>query len=110
MAGTGGGVPSATALPTQAAVTHDGAPGCAQLVHERDWSDTPLGPAESWDPVVRATVEVLLASPVPMALTYGDDHLLIYNDAYADVIGARHPCLPWGEPIPTRPFGRCRTD
>ncbi|AGZ44536.1 putative magnesium/manganese-dependent protein phosphatase with GAF domain [Actinoplanes friuliensis DSM 7358] len=41
--------------------------------------------------MVRATVEVLLASPVPMALAYGDDHVLVYNDAYAEVLGARHP-------------------
>ena len=33
----------------------------------------------------------MLASPVPMALAYGDDFILIYNDAYADVIGAQHP-------------------
>ena len=41
--------------------------------------------------MVRATVEVLLASPVPMALAYGDDYVLIYNDAYADVLGPKHP-------------------
>lgn len=44
-----------------------------------------------WDPMVRATVDVLLASPVPMAFAYGDRHTLIYNDAYAEVIGNRHP-------------------
>ncbi|MEV4707424.1 SpoIIE family protein phosphatase [Actinoplanes sp. NPDC049316] len=45
----------------------------------------------SWDPVVSATVEVVLSSPVPMALAYGDDYVLIYNDGYAEVIGAKHP-------------------
>ena len=49
------------------------------------------GPEDGWDPAVRAAVELMLASPVPMALTYGDDIVLVYNDAYADVIGARHP-------------------
>src|SRR3712207_2126977 len=92
MAGTGGGPPSAAAaMPTPAAVASDDVRSCAEIVHSRDWSGTPLGPIESWDPVVRATVEVVLASPVPMVLAYGDDYLLIYNDAYADVLGLRHP-------------------
>ncbi|NGM11357.1 SpoIIE family protein phosphatase [Verrucosispora sp. CWR15] len=55
------------------------------------WGDTALGPYESWDPAVRATVEVVLASPAPMALHLGADLLLLYNDAYADLIGDRHP-------------------
>src|SRR5215213_10229388 len=92
MAGTGGAVPSAmTALPGPGGVAVTGVPSCAEMVRSFDWSGTPLGPIESWDPVVRATVEVVLASPVPMALAYGDDYILIYNDAYADVLGVRHP-------------------
>ena len=50
-----------------------------------------MGPVAHWDPVVRATVDVLLDSPVPMALAYGDEYLLIYNDAYAAVLGGKHP-------------------
>ncbi|MEV6595933.1 SpoIIE family protein phosphatase [Actinoplanes sp. NPDC051346] len=87
----GMGSPSATALPAQQAAAAQRLPDCAELVRDQPWDTTSLGPVESWDPVVRATVEVLLASPVPMALAYGDDYLLIYNDAYAEVIGAKHP-------------------
>ncbi|MGX6601083.1 SpoIIE family protein phosphatase [Micromonosporaceae bacterium Da 78-11] len=58
---------------------------------EFDWAGTPLGPRAGWDPAVRATVELLLDSPMPMALSFGDDFTLIYNDAYADLIGALHP-------------------
>jgi serine phosphatase RsbU (regulator of sigma subunit)/anti-sigma regulatory factor (Ser/Thr protein kinase) len=92
MAGTGGGGASAmTALPTQAGGADDAASGCAAIIRSFAWGDTPLGPIDTWDPVLRATVEVLLASPVPMALTYGEDFLLVYNDAYADLMGDRHP-------------------
>jgi serine phosphatase RsbU (regulator of sigma subunit)/anti-sigma regulatory factor (Ser/Thr protein kinase) len=80
-----------TALPTQAGAADAVAYHCAELVRSFAWDDTPLGPIDAWDPGVRGSVEVLLASPVPMALTYGDDFLLIYNDAYAALIGARHP-------------------
>jgi serine phosphatase RsbU (regulator of sigma subunit)/anti-sigma regulatory factor (Ser/Thr protein kinase) len=64
---------------------------CAVLIEAHDWVDTPLGPIDTWDPVVRATVQVMLASPVPMAFTWGDDYLLLYNDAYATLLGTRHP-------------------
>src|SRR3954447_24496557 len=91
MAGTGGVSPSAMpTLPPQAAVG-SGAPSCADLVAALDWSRTTLGPRDRWDPAVRATVDLLLASALPMALTHGDDFVLIYNDAYADLIGSLHP-------------------
>ncbi|MFY1649618.1 SpoIIE family protein phosphatase [Solwaraspora sp. WMMB762] len=63
----------------------------AGLVDRHDWAGTPLGPLSGWDPAVRAAVELVLASPVPMALVYGDDFLMIYNDAYAELLGAKHP-------------------
>jgi anti-sigma regulatory factor (Ser/Thr protein kinase) len=55
------------------------------------WPETPLGPSERWDPVLRAIVDLILASPVAMALAYGDDLTLIYNEGYAELLGAKHP-------------------
>ncbi|WP_232234473.1 SpoIIE family protein phosphatase [Actinoplanes sp. N902-109] len=86
-----------TTLPVQGAGTPERAPRCADLVAAFPWASTPLGAPDTWDPAVRATIEVLLASPVPMALAYGDTFVLIYNDAYADVLGAKHP-LALGSP------------
>ncbi|HEY0697313.1 MAG TPA: ATP-binding SpoIIE family protein phosphatase, partial [Micromonospora sp.] len=57
----------------------------------RPWAQTPLGPADRWDPALRAIVDLVLSSPVAMALAYGDDLALVYNDGYAELIGARHP-------------------
>ncbi|MEV8506089.1 SpoIIE family protein phosphatase [Actinoplanes sp. NPDC051475] len=87
----GMGSPSATTLPAQEGGSAQRTPDCAELVGAHPWETTSLGSIEAWDPVVRATVEVVLSSPVPMALAYGDDHVLIYNDAYAEVIGVKHP-------------------
>ncbi|MGW4502519.1 GAF domain-containing protein, partial [Micromonospora sp. NPDC004336] len=87
MPGTVGRVPNPPA-PVSGAPSASGA-AAAVLGHR--WAGTPLGPWPSWDPAVRAAVEVVLASPVPMALTLGDDHLLLYNDGYAELIGDRHP-------------------
>jgi len=80
-----------TTLPDQTGVSPERALDCAELVRLHPWATTSLGPVEAWDQVVRATVDMLLGSPVPMVLAHGDDHVMIYNDAYAEVLGARHP-------------------
>src|SRR4051794_36769292 len=92
MAGMGGVSPSAMpTLPTGADVAVGATPDWPAAVRAHPWAQTPLGPLEDWDPLIRATVEIVLESPVPMALAYGDDFRLIYNGAYADVIGGKHP-------------------
>ncbi|MFK3984125.1 SpoIIE family protein phosphatase [Micromonospora sp. NPDC050397] len=68
------------------------APGAtAGLDTGRRWADTPLGPAERWAPSLRAVVELVLSSPVPMALAFGEELALVYNDGYAELIGDLHP-------------------
>ncbi|MFC0031487.1 SpoIIE family protein phosphatase [Micromonospora chaiyaphumensis] len=91
MPGTVGRVPSPSA-PTPGAPAGPGGTGSgAAAVLAHPWADTPLGPPDSWDPAVRAVVDLVLASPVPMALLYGEDLVLLYNDGYAELIGERHP-------------------
>ncbi|BCY13783.1 ATP-binding SpoIIE family protein phosphatase [Actinoplanes sp. L3-i22] len=88
MVGSGGARPPAVStLPVQSA----GATGCVALVHAFAWSATSLGPIDGWDGAVRAAVDLLLESPVPMMLLAGPEFVLIYNDAYAEVLGGRHP-------------------
>ncbi|MGY1822441.1 ATP-binding protein [Geodermatophilus sp. SYSU D00079] len=56
-----------------------------------DWSATPLGPVTDWPASLRHSVRTVLASRFPMILTWGPRYTQIYNDAYADLIGAKHP-------------------
>lgn len=63
----------------------------AHLVREHRWSSTPLGPRESWDSGWAAIVDLVLSSDVAMALCYGDDGVLLYNDSYAALLGTSHP-------------------
>jgi signal transduction histidine kinase len=56
-----------------------------------DWSRTPIGPASSWSPALRAIVPVLLANRFPHLLWWGDRYIQIYNDAYRPVLGHKHP-------------------
>ncbi|MEU1758192.1 SpoIIE family protein phosphatase [Micromonospora sp. NPDC005223] len=89
MPGTVGRVPTppapAPGAPTDPVV---GGPA-AGAVHP--WAGTSLGAPDTWDPAVRAVADVVLASPVPMALLLGDDLVVLYNDGYAELIGDRHP-------------------
>jgi hypothetical protein len=78
-----------------AAVKTFGAGGGAlgALIDRHDWSATALGPIADWPGVRRTTVELILHSPVPMVTLWGEDGVMIYNDAYSRFAGARHPSL-----------------
>ena len=70
----------------------------ADLVRSKDWAETRLGPQASWSHSLRLAVDIILASAFPMALRWGPDFVLIYNDAYRPILGDKHP---WalGRPI-----------
>jgi PAS domain S-box-containing protein len=63
-----------------------------------DWAATPLGPREMWPQSLALTVDLILASGFPMAVRWGPDLVMIYNDAYAPLLGARHPSA-FGRPV-----------
>ena len=60
-------------------------------VRELDWASTPLGPIERWPLALRSTVDTLLASAFPNIVLWGPELIQIYNDAYAPIIGVKHP-------------------
>ena len=63
------------------------------LIAQHDWAATPLGPLSGWPQSLKTATTILLHSAVPMALLWGPDGIMIYNDAYAGVAGDRHPGL-----------------
>lgn len=71
----------------------------AELLETTDWAATGLGSREDWSPALAAVVRTVLSAPLPAALVLGDDLTLVYNDAYAQVIGAKHPAA-FGRPAP----------
>gem|GEM_PF-5300780 len=56
-----------------------------------DWSKTPVGPLQDWPQSLRATVKTLVGSRYPMILLWSDSYIQIYNDAYTNLIGNKHP-------------------
>lgn len=69
----------------------DGGGSVAALMRSNDWSESPLGPPESWPQPLRTVVELLLQSQFPMFVAWGDARTLLYNDPYAEILGAKHP-------------------
>jgi signal transduction histidine kinase len=62
-----------------------------RLARSIDWAATPLGSPAEWSPVLRMMVPFVLANRFPQLLWWGPDYIQIYNDAYAPVLGAKHP-------------------
>ena len=58
-----------------------------------DWAATPLGPIAGWSPALKAIVQLVLGQRTPSCLCAGDDGILIYNDAWAAMVGGKHPAV-----------------
>jgi PAS domain S-box-containing protein len=63
----------------------------ARRGREFDWGSTSLGPIEDWSTELRAAVQLTMETPFPVNLWTGPDLILIYNDGYRHVLGAKHP-------------------
>src|SRR5215207_6557180 len=62
-----------------------------ERVRALDWSKTPLGPVEQWSPTLLTSVRTCLESRYAIYLWLGPELVLIYNDAYAPMLGNKHP-------------------
>jgi serine phosphatase RsbU (regulator of sigma subunit) len=56
-----------------------------------DWSATSLGPPDSWSPSLVAALSLTLNSPFAITLLWGADFVLLYNEAYVELIAHKHP-------------------
>ncbi len=61
------------------------------FVDELDWSATALGARANWSTSLTSALDTILASAIPMALRWGPEFVLIYNDAYRPILGDKHP-------------------
>jgi hypothetical protein len=66
---------------------------------ERPWPVFPTVKPDSWPEGMQAIADLILASHFPMAIAWGPELRLFYNDAYAELLGDRHPAA-MGQPFP----------
>lgn len=57
-------------------------------IHAIDWATTPIGPCVRWSLSLRTGIDAMLASPLPQCLALGPQMTILYNDAFADLLGA----------------------
>jgi len=70
----------------------------ARLIVAKDWSKTALGPVDRWSDSLKRAVKFMLATGFPMAIRWGPELVAIYNDAYAPLLGEKHPAA-LGRPL-----------
>ncbi|MFC6739898.1 hypothetical protein [Methylobacterium tardum] len=61
------------------------------MMRSHDWSGSPLGHPDTWPPCLRSTVSLMLGSRFPMFVAFGPELGLLYNDAYVEILGDKHP-------------------
>lgn len=57
-------------------------------IADHDWTATPLGPIDSWPQSLRTAMTICLHSRFPILLWWGDELVMLYNDAYQPILGA----------------------
>jgi signal transduction histidine kinase/DNA-binding response OmpR family regulator len=63
----------------------------AALMRAKDWSETPVGPVESWSQSLCTVVQIMLGSRFAMWMSWERDRTFFYNDAYRPTLGSKHP-------------------
>ena len=63
-----------------------------------DWRASPLGPPERWPAALSAVVRLMLGARFPMFVAWGPQLSMLYNDAYATIMGDKHPA-GLGQPL-----------
>lgn len=56
-----------------------------------DWSATPLGPRETWSHTLTGALDLVMRTRFPSVMFWGPELVLLYNDAYIQMIGDKHP-------------------
>jgi PAS domain S-box-containing protein len=62
-----------------------------ERVRAFDWQSHPIGPVSGWPQSLRSALSICLNSGFPIALYWGSDLRLLYNDEWSPILGGKHP-------------------
>ncbi|HEY0570940.1 MAG TPA: PAS domain-containing protein, partial [Enterovirga sp.] len=82
-------MPDSPGWPDRAFLSGGGRLGALMRAH--DWASSPLGAPDTWPQSLRSVVGLLLNSKFPMFVAWGPELGFLYNDPYAEILGAKHP-------------------
>lgn len=69
-----------------------------ELIEAVDWAATSIGPIELWPESLLLLLQIIIPDPQPHLLFLGHDQTMLYNQAYAELVGERHPSA-LGNPV-----------
>ncbi len=75
-----------------------GGGGTSALMRDHAWASTLLGAPATWPQPLKTLVDVMMAAGQPMFVAWGPERTLLYNDAYAPLLGRKHPAA-FGRPF-----------
>jgi hypothetical protein len=75
----------------------DGGGKAAAEILAFDWSNSPLGCLEEWPASLKTAVGMMLASLFPKAIFWGPQHIMLHNDAFRVIMGAKPAAI--GHPM-----------
>ena len=61
------------------------------LIRSLDWSAMSIGAVVDWPQGLKTAISIMLASPSPVSILWGPEHVQFYNDAYIPIAAERHP-------------------
>ncbi|MBW4518295.1 MAG: GAF domain-containing protein [Scytolyngbya sp. HA4215-MV1] len=67
-----------------------------------DGLPTPLGAIETWSSSLKSALGILLNACCPMFLVWGQDRILVYNDAFFSLLQEPNLCTGFGQAIDDR--------
>lgn len=62
-----------------------------ERIHRYDWAATQLGSIASWTPQMHTAVDLCLRSRLCSCIYWGEEAVILYNDAYGSILGTKHP-------------------
>lgn len=65
--------------------------GMNERIRHFDWSKTSIGGVSGWKQSLWSVLSICLNSNFPIAIYWGEDLCLLYNDAWSPIPGNKHP-------------------
>ncbi|KAL2261551.1 hypothetical protein VTK26DRAFT_3902 [Humicola hyalothermophila] len=65
----------------------------SDVINSVNWAETPLGPMHEWPAKLEETVNKILVDSRPIAVYWGPSYTTIYNEAFSQLCGAKHPAM-----------------
>lgn len=65
----------------------------AARIEAFDWASTAIGPIDGWPTALKVTVGIMVHSAFPKCIVWGPELVLLYNDAFKPILGAKPDAL-----------------